>query len=71
MALRIIGLVRAGRDAMTNGLALGFQHGLRGVPFRRAIGLCDDPCHRKPVPVLRDGDVTDGAEFCSRPAALR
>src|ERR1700737_3591316 len=43
MALRIIGLVRACRDAMTNGLALGFQHGLRGAPFRRAIGLCDDP----------------------------
>src|SRR5256885_6140171 len=35
MALRIIGLVRACRDAMTNGLALGFQHGLRGAPFRR------------------------------------
>src|ERR1700730_17812159 len=34
MALRIIGLVRACRDAMTNGLALGFQHGLRGAPFR-------------------------------------
>src|ERR1700720_4830445 len=51
MALRIIGLVRACRDAMTNGLALGFQHGFRGGPFRRAIGPCDDPCPRKPVPV--------------------
>ena len=61
MALRIIGLVRACRDAMTNGLALGFQHGLRGAPFRRAIGLCDDPCHRKPVPVLH-GDMTHVAE---------
>src|SRR4030081_22227 len=61
MALRIIGLVRACRDAMTNGLALGFQHGLRGAPFRRAIGLCDDPCHRKPAPV-RHGDMTHVAE---------
>ena len=61
MALRIIGLVRACRDAMTNGLALGFQHGLRSASFRRAIGLCDDPCHRKPVPVLH-GDMTHVAE---------
>src|ERR1700724_796635 len=61
MALRIIGLVRACRDAMTNGLALGFQHGFRSAPFRRAIGLCDDPCHRKPVPVLH-GDMTHVAE---------
>ena len=61
MALRIIGLVRACRNAMTNGFAFGFQHGLRGAPFRGAIGLCDDPCHRKPVPVLH-GDMTHVAE---------
>src|SRR3979409_10130 len=42
MALRIIGLVRACRDAMTNGLALG----LRSASFRRAIGLCDDDNRR-------------------------
>ena len=44
MIFRVIGLVRAGRNAMTNGFAFGFQHGVRGAPFRRAIGLCDDPC---------------------------
>jgi Putative transposase len=41
MILHVIGLVGAHRDAMTNGFALGFQHGSRSVPFRRAACPCD------------------------------
>ena len=52
MVFRVVGLVRAGRNAMTNGCAFGFQHGLRGVAFGRAIGLCDRARHGKPVPVF-------------------
>ena len=70
MIFRVIGLVGASRNTMTNGFAFGFQHGLRGAAFGRAIGPCDRARHGKPVPVLH-GHVAHVAELCLRPAALR
>src|SRR3977135_955977 len=52
MIARVIGLVGARRDAMTDGPALGFQHRLGGAAFRPAIGRRDHARRRNPVPVI-------------------
>ena len=67
--LHVIGLIGADRDAMTNGFALGFQHGLRSVPFRRAACPCDHAGKRKPVPVFHQR-VAHGAELRLAPIGL-
>src|SRR5664279_4401054 len=59
----------ADRNTMTNGFAFGFQHGLRGAAFGRAIGLCNRARHGKPVPVFH-GHVAHVAELRLPPSRL-
>ena len=70
MIPRVLGLAGGRRDAMADGLALGFQHRLGSAAFRPATGRRDHARRRKPAPVLH-GDMAHGAEFASRPSALR
>ncbi len=62
---RVIGLGRAGRDAMSS-VVFGFRHGLRGAVCGRAVGLCDCARNDKPVPVLH-GHVTLVRSLASAP----